>query len=142
MMIETAMRFAGTECVGDTEAIVGVIKNLERFVAPSHQLIAGLKMKLLDEIVAAKKVQEKQVLEKGAQSCLDLLRICEAVAPGQSRLLGEIFSYVGRISRVYKALLFREKIYKNQKIPGSHPAWEIFKKDFAATATSRKWLDV
>ena len=94
MMIETAMRFAGTECVGDTEAIVGVIKNLERFVAPSHQLIAGLKMKLLDEIVAAKKVQEKQVLEKGAQSCLDLLRICEAVAPGQSRLLGEILQRV------------------------------------------------
>ena len=95
MMIETAMRFAGTECVGDTEAIVGVIKNLERFVAPSHQLIAGLKMKLLDEIVAAKKVQEKQVLEKGAQSCLDLLRICEAVAPGQSRLLGEILQQYG-----------------------------------------------
>ena len=87
-MLEMAMRFAGIESEGDVENIFRVIKNLERFVSPSHQLIACLKMKILDEIVAAKQVPDVEILKKGVESCIELLKVCPAIAPGQSRLLG------------------------------------------------------
>jgi len=37
MMIETAMRFAGSASDGDAETVAAVMKNLQRFVGPSHQ---------------------------------------------------------------------------------------------------------
>ena len=62
MMIETAMRFAGgiENGTGDVDVIFSVMKNLQRFVTPSHQLIAVLKMKVLDELAASVKVQEAE----------------------------------------------------------------------------------
>jgi len=46
-------------------------------------------MRLLDSIVTSKTTPEKDILENGFKSCLDLLSICQAIAPGKSRLLGK-----------------------------------------------------
>jgi hypothetical protein len=95
MMLETAMRFAGHESACETdraENILSIVKNLQRFVAPNHQLIANLKLKLLEEITSDKfeESAKPEILEKGFSACKDLMLICKAIAPGQSRLLGKL----------------------------------------------------
>ena len=112
MMIETAMRFAGQECdAGGNRAqhILDLIKNLERFVSPSHQLIANLKMSLTQEVtsysVDASDSDVKNdssdsvdasddVLEKAFSACQDLIVLCQLIAPGQSRLRGEMDGHI------------------------------------------------
>ena len=88
------MRFAGQESICETdrsENILSIVKNLQRFVAPSHQLIANLKLKLLEEITSDnfEESEKLEILEKGFSACKDLMHICQAIAPGQSRLLGK-----------------------------------------------------
>ena len=109
MMIETAMRFAGQECdAGGNRAqhILDLIKNLERFVSPSHQLIVNLKLSLIEEVTsqdendasvpdadAANDVSDSNVkndnLEKAFSACQELIAVCQLIAPGQSRLKGK-----------------------------------------------------
>ena len=106
MMIETAMRFAGQECdAGGNRAqhILDLIKNLERFVSPSHQLIVNLKMSLTQEVTSfsvdvsdsdVKNDASDDVSEKAFSACQDLIVLCQLIAPGQSRLRGEMDGHI------------------------------------------------
>lgn len=64
-----------------------IIENLQRFLAPTNQLIVGLKLKLVDQVLADS--SERCLLETTAiQFCRQLLDLARLIAPGHSKLRG------------------------------------------------------
>ena len=91
MMLDTAMKFAGSDSASMTETTCAetekTMKQLLRFLNPTHHLIIDLKIRYVRRAIIDAETDNSE-LENAAKFLEEILTLIDLIAPGKSRLKG------------------------------------------------------